>query len=279
MANPPPQDDDPLPSKPPTKKTPAQLAKKLRTRIDELKLKFPAVPTLTGTPDQLAELGQAAGSATVDFDQVKSLNLAQKLFLLEKANLTPSLEAAAAASAPASGSMPALVLTDGTLALSHYQGVRFDKVEFRSPPIAAVYSAGTSYSEFESKLQRQCVTASTAAVGMPGIFQVDASYNTASSRATHDQKISVGRPTSRPRALPGRGSPRSSRGGGPCRSACAASWTRVPSQTALSVAAECRQSASYAISCLKKPSFCETRPPHGPPPTGPSRGAPRGSQR
>lgn len=191
MANPPPQDDDPLPVQPPAKKNPAQLAKKLRTRIDELKLEFPAVPTLTGTPNKLGELGQAAGSATVTLDLVTSLDLAQKLFLLEKANLRPSLEAAAAASAPASGEMPALILTGGTLAQSHHAGVHFDQVEFRSPPIAAVYSAGTSYSEVESKLQRQCVTASTAAVGMPGIFQVDASYNTASSRAAHDQQIRI----------------------------------------------------------------------------------------
>lgn len=191
MANPPPQDDDPLPDQPSPKKDPVQLAKKLRTKIDKLKLQFPPLPAFQGTADQLDDLGQAAGDATIDSDQIVALDLAQKLFLLEKASLKPSLTAAVAIDAPASGEMPALVLAAGTLTPSNQAGVHFDKVEFRSPPGEAEYSAGTSYSKFESSLQRQCVTETTATVGMPGIFKVDASYNSTASRSMHEQKIEI----------------------------------------------------------------------------------------
>ena len=152
------------------------------------------MPKLQGTPNKLDELGQAAGGATIDFDQVKSLDLAQKLFLLEKASLKPSLAAAAAADAPASGDMPALILTAGTLALSSDDVGAFGQVDSRSPPKEQEYTAGTSYSEFESNLQRQSVTETTATIGMPsyGIFKVDASYNAPpSTRHLPDQQIEI----------------------------------------------------------------------------------------
>lgn len=197
MTKPPPQDGAAPPSHaaasnpPAKKKTSSEQAEELRTRIDELHLEFSKVPTFKGKKNQTEALGQGAGGPTVDLQQINSLDLAQKIFLLEKAGLKPSLPAAVSAGAVASGDMPALVLGGGALKLSHRQGVHFAEVEFRSPPIEQEYTAGTSYTEFESSLQRQCVTETTATVGMPGIFKVDASYNSASARATHDKQIRI----------------------------------------------------------------------------------------
>jgi hypothetical protein len=198
MAKPPPQDEknrvpeNTTVAKSPTKtKNASRLAEELRTSIDDLHLKFPPSPTFKGTENKTEGLGQSAGGATIDFDQLKSLNLAQKLFLLEKASLKPNLPAAVSANAAASGDMPALILSGGTLELSHRHGVHFAELEFRAPPREQEYTAGSSYAEFESSLQRQCVTETKATVGMPGIFKVDAAYNSASSRATHDKQIRI----------------------------------------------------------------------------------------
>jgi hypothetical protein len=78
-----------------------------------------------------------------------------------------------------------------TLEAAGSNAVQFSQVNVSPAQLGRVDSVGFSYTEFESNLQRQTTVASSTGFGIPGIFQVDASYRGASAVSTYDKTVRI----------------------------------------------------------------------------------------
>jgi MAC/Perforin domain len=82
-------------------------------------------------------------------------------------------------------------IVGSTLQVAGSDAVQFSQVKVLPQEVNRLDVVGFSYTEFESNLQRQTTVASSTEFGIPGVFQVDASYRDASAVSTYDKTVKI----------------------------------------------------------------------------------------
>ena len=133
--------------------------------------------------------GFGPGDGTGHRDQLTGLSVADEIRLLGENNIQLSTRTYLDDDSGL-GAMAAYVVSR-QLTAADPLGVRFSKLELRTPDTQRRDSVGFSYAEFESNLQRQSVVQSSLGFGIPRIFKVNSSYSDSSAISTHEQKTTI----------------------------------------------------------------------------------------
>lgn len=133
--------------------------------------------------------GFGPGDGSGHRDQLTGLSVADEIRLLGENNIQLSTRTYPDDDSGL-GAMAAYVVSK-QLTAADPLGVRFSKLELRTPDIQRRDSVGFSYAEFESNLQRQWVVQWSLGFGIPGIFKVNSTYSDSSAISTHERKITI----------------------------------------------------------------------------------------
>ena len=133
--------------------------------------------------------GVGAGTSTTDRDLVTDLTAEKKYQLLKRNNIEIDKRPAEVEPTFGSGKMAAYRLESDLVPAK--DEIRFKSFALREARIARVDRSSLSYNEFEWNLQRQSVTQSKTEFGIPGLFNIAATYRDSASVSTYSRKMTA----------------------------------------------------------------------------------------